>query len=64
MIRRLDSHEKPNFTTVEGRQPYFSKYTTPLIRLEYANSVTINENDEVVILGVVDALVRNIKNRK
>lgn len=44
----------------------YDKINSKLIALnpEYANSVQINENDEVVILGVVDALVRNIKKRR
>lgn len=40
MIRKLDSHNKANFTTAEGKQPYFNKYTTPITLLEYANSVS------------------------
>jgi len=44
----------------------YDKINSKLVALnpEYANSVIINENDEVVILGVVDALVKDIKNRK
>lgn len=34
------------------------------LNTEYANSVKIEENDEVVILGVVDALIREKKKRK
>ena len=44
----------------------YDKINSKLVALnpEYANSVIINENDEVVILGVVDALVRDIKKRR
>lgn len=44
----------------------YDKINSKLIALnpEYAHSVTINEEDEVVILGVVDALVRDIKKRR
>lgn len=44
----------------------YDKINSKLVALnpEYANSVQINENDEVVILGVVDALVRDIKKRR
>src|SRR5690606_16128482 len=44
----------------------YDKINSKLVALnpEYANSVKINENDEVVILGVVDALVRDIKKRR
>lgn len=44
----------------------YDKLHSKLVALnpEYANSVQINENDEVVILGVVDALVRDIKKRR
>jgi len=31
---------------------------------DYSKSVVITENDEVVILGVVDALIRDKHNRK
>jgi len=44
----------------------YDKINSKLVALnpEYANSAIINENDEVVILGVVDALVRDIKKRR
>lgn len=44
----------------------FDKQRSMLIALntEYSNSVKIDENDEVVILGVVDALIREKKNRR
>ena len=44
----------------------YDKINSKLVALnpKYADAVTINENDEVVILGVVDALVRNIKKRR
>lgn len=44
----------------------YDKINSKLVALnpEYANSVQVNENDEVVILGVVDALVRDIKKRR
>lgn len=44
----------------------YDKINSKLVALnpEYTNSVIINEDDEVVILGVVDALVRNIKKRR
>jgi len=34
------------------------------LNTEYSESVKIEENDEVVILGVVDALIREKKKRK
>jgi|SRR5690554_425525 len=34
------------------------------LNIEYSNSVRIDENDEVVILGVVDTLIREKKKRK
>lgn len=34
------------------------------LNTEYSNSVRIDENDEVVILGVVDTLIREKKKRK
>lgn len=44
----------------------YDKLHSKLVALnpKYANSVMIGEEDEVVILGVVDALIRNIKRRK
>lgn len=44
----------------------YDKLHSKLVALnpKYAKSVIINEADEVVILGVVDALVRNIKKRR
>lgn len=44
----------------------YDKINSKLVALnpKYANSIVINEDDEVVILGVVDALVRNIKKRR
>jgi len=44
----------------------FDKQRSMLIALntEYSESVKIEENDEVVILGVVDALIREKKKRK
>lgn len=44
----------------------YDKINFKLVALnpKYANSVIINEGDEVVILGVVDALIRNIKKRR
>ena len=44
----------------------YDKINSKLVALnpEYAKSVQINESDEVVILGVVDALVRDIKKRR
>lgn len=39
MIERLDSHDQPLFTTVEGRQPYFAKWVKPIVRLRYADTV-------------------------
>ncbi len=44
----------------------YDKLNSKLVALnpEYAHSVVINEHDEVVILGVVDALIRNKKKRK
>lgn len=44
----------------------YDKTTSSLIALnpKYAESVKIEENDEVVILGVVDALIREKKKRK
>jgi len=44
----------------------YDKTTSSLIAInpKYAESVKIDENDEVVILGVVDALIRDKKKRK
>ena len=44
----------------------YDKLNNKLVALnsEYAKSVTIDESDEVVILGVVDAIVREKKRRK
>lgn len=44
----------------------YDKINSKLIALnpKYSNSVKINEEDEVIFLGVVDALVRNIKKRR
>lgn len=44
----------------------FDKNRNTLVALnsEYSNSIKIEENDEVVILGVVDALVREKKKRR
>lgn len=44
----------------------FNKEKNMLIALnsEYSNSVKIDENDEVIILGVVDALIREKKKRR
>lgn len=44
----------------------YDKINSKLVALnpKYANSIVINKDDEVVILGVVDALVRNIKKRR
>ncbi|UUV21996.1 LexA family protein [Paenimyroides aestuarii] len=44
----------------------YDKMNSKLVALNpnYAHSVVITESDEVVILGVVDALVRNIKKRR
>lgn len=44
----------------------YDKKNSTLIALnaEYSNSVKIDESDEVIILGVVDALVREKKKRK
>lgn len=47
----LKRYDKPNRTLVA-------------INPDYANSVQITEADEVVILGVVDALIREKKRRK
>ena len=38
--------------------------TLVAINPDYAKSVTIEENDEVIILGVVDAIVREKKKRR
>lgn len=42
------------------------KINSTLIALnpKYTNSIVINAEDEIVILGVVDVLIRNIKRRK
>lgn len=40
MIQRLENPNQPNFTTVEGRQPYFHKYAKPFSAIRYADSVT------------------------
>lgn len=44
----------------------YDKQRSMLVALntEYSNSVKIDDNDEVVILGVVDALIREKKKRK
>lgn len=44
----------------------YDKLNSKLVALnpEYSDSVVINEQDEVVILGVVDALIREKKKRK
>lgn len=44
----------------------YDKINSKLVALnpKYTNAVTLTENDEVIILGVVDALVRNIKKRR
>lgn len=44
----------------------FNKEKNMLIALnsEYSNSVKIDDNDEVIILGVVDALIREKKKRR
>jgi len=44
----------------------YDKINSKLVALnpKYAHSVIINDEDEVVILGVVDAIVRNIRKRK
>ena len=43
----------------------YGKANNRLVALnsDYAKSVTIDESDEVVILGVVDALIRDKKKR-
>lgn len=44
----------------------YDKINSKLVAInpDYADAIAITEEDEVVILGVVDALVRNIKKRK
>ena len=40
MIERLTYPNQKNFTAIEGRQPYFSKFNTPINIIQYADVVT------------------------
>lgn len=55
--------------SINSSEYTLKRYDKPNNRLvtlnsDYAKSVTIDESDEVVILGVVDAIVREKKRRK
>ena len=39
MISRIDVPNQASFTSIEGRQPYFAKWTTPMSRIRYAETV-------------------------
>lgn len=62
-------HNDDIVVSINSSEYTLKRYDKPNNRLvalnsDYAKSVTIDESDEVVILGVVDALIRDKRKRK